>query len=168
MTIRSDDESEIPQAEPGSWPAWKPVSSLMRNVPRVSLSCTRDEIQTLFHTHDATDALVVDGDGKPMGLVRRGSLQSRGATAEALLMPVVFTLNEAVPLSLAAALMAAAGVDRVPIVSSTQGAVGLVTSRDLLEWIATQAGHRISRSDESIASMETDELAGPSGPGKRE
>jgi CBS domain-containing protein len=126
------------------WQAWKPVATIMRSdVLRVSVDCPRETLTAMFHSGSVGFALVVDGDGKPIGIVHRSGLTREVKMAGAGMIPTTFTLNESIPISLAAALMASAGVDEVPIVSSTLGAVGLLTSIELMSWIARQAGHRV-------------------------
>jgi CBS domain-containing protein len=126
------------------WQAWKPVTTIMRAaVLRVSPECPRGTLTAMFHAHSVGFALVVDGDGKPIGIVHRSGPAPELATAGAAMTPTAFTLNESIPISLAAALMASAGVDEVPIVSSTLTAVGLLTCVELMSWIAHQAGHRV-------------------------
>lgn len=137
-------ETGEPPVEEG-WAAWKPVSTIMRTgIPKVAPDCARTTLATLFQARPASEAIVVDGDGKPMGIIDRAAIEKgTGQTAAELMVAAVFTLNESIPLSLAAALMASARVDRVPIVSSTSETVGLLTCRELLVWIARQAGHRV-------------------------
>jgi CBS domain-containing protein len=65
------------------------------------------------------------------------------ATVQDIMMPIVITLEESAPIALAAALMAAEGVHRVPIVGTGGTVVGIVSALDVLRWLAHQDGYRL-------------------------
>ena len=139
MKIESANGPEI-----NGWQAWKPVSTIMRkDVPTVSADCSGAALTAIFAGVSPAIALVVDAGGEPIGIVLGKSLDVNAATAAATMEPVAFTLSEWVPISLAAALMASAGVNEIPIVAAARDAVGVLTARDILAWVARQAGHRI-------------------------
>jgi CBS domain-containing protein len=58
-----------------------------------------------------------------------------------VMTPAAFTLSEGAPLAQAAALMAFEGVHRVPVVCDEGRVAGMVTSLDVLRWMAQQAGY---------------------------
>ena len=63
------------------------------------------------------------------------------ATVGDVMMPVPFSLEETETVAVAAALMAAEGVHRIPVVARPNGAVvGIVSSLDVLRWLASQYG----------------------------
>lgn len=61
-----------------------------------------------------------------------------------IMMPMTFTLPESAPIAQAAALMAYEGIHRLPIVSNDATIVGLVSSLDILRWIARVDGYVLS------------------------
>lgn len=63
------------------------------------------------------------------------------ATVGDVMMPVAFTLSETAPISQAAALMSFEGVHRVPVVSLAGTVVGIVSSLDILRWLAEKSGY---------------------------
>lgn len=63
------------------------------------------------------------------------------ATAGEIMMPVAFTLSETAPISQAAALMAFEGVHRVPVLARSGEVVGIVSSLDVLRWLAEVSGY---------------------------
>lgn len=58
-----------------------------------------------------------------------------------VMTPTAFVLSENAPLAQAAALMAFEGVHRVPVVSDDGKVVGIITSLDVLRWMAQQDGY---------------------------
>lgn len=68
-----------------------------------------------------------------------------GAAAPAsvadVMTPTAFTLSEDAPVAEAAALMAFEGVHRVPVVGGDGRVVGIVTSLDVLRWVAQREGY---------------------------
>ncbi len=92
---------------------------------------------------------VVDSAGRPVGVVSRSDLvehmvDGEGAaprTVGEVMMCVGFTLSEDASLSHAAALMAYEGVHRIPVVSFEGKVVGLVTSMDVVRWLAQHDGY---------------------------
>jgi CBS domain-containing protein len=67
------------------------------------------------------------------------------ATVEDIMMPVAFTATEHASIAEAAALMAFEGTHRVPIVSKDGKVVGIVSSLDVLRWIAETEGYLLER-----------------------
>ncbi len=67
------------------------------------------------------------------------------ATVADIMMPIVFAVPENATVAKAAALMAFEGVHRVPVVSSGGQVVGVLSSLDILRWLAEHAGWLIGR-----------------------
>lgn len=65
------------------------------------------------------------------------------ATVEDVMMQMAFTLSEDTSISQAAALMAFEGVHRVPVVSAEGKVVGIVSSLDVLAWLAGHDGYLV-------------------------
>jgi CheY-like chemotaxis protein len=66
--------------------------------------------------------------------------------------PFAFSLPSHAPIAQAAALMAYEGVNRIVVVSADGLIVGLLTARDVMRWVATQAGYVIPDPAERRAS----------------
>jgi CBS domain-containing protein len=101
---------------------------------------------------------VVDDDGCPIGMITKRDLVTPMAnltsdadeapawstlaprTAEEAMLPLAFTLDERATVARAAALMAAEDLHHVPIVSAKGRLVGLVSSLDIVRWLAQNDG----------------------------
>jgi CBS domain-containing protein len=96
-------------------------------------------------------APVVDSRGRPIGVVSKSDLLRADlegtprATVADLMIPIAFTLPENASLSHAAALMTEEGVHRVPVVATDGSVIGVVTSLDVVRWLAVQDGHAGTR-----------------------
>lgn len=148
---------KIPRApidETDGWLAWKPISTIMRkDVPKVSARCSREALEAILATAPSGVALVVDDAGKPIGIVRAGAISHAVGTAADAMDPAAFLLNESVPISLASAILASAGVHQIPVISAAQDAVGVLTTVDILSWVARQAGHRVIEATANTAGV---------------
>lgn len=60
-----------------------------------------------------------------------------------IMTPFAFSLPSHAPIAQAAALMSYEGINRIVVVSSDGLIVGLLTARDIMRWVATQAGYVI-------------------------
>lgn len=134
-----------------------PLWQVMRpSVVCVRTSLVLDDLMSMFVSYDVRAVPVVDGDGRPVGVVSRSDLvehlcDARGeagsrspacpATVGDAMMCVAFTLCEDASLSHAAALMAYEGVHRIPVVSFDGKVVGIVTSMDVVRWLAQHDGY---------------------------
>ncbi len=99
-------------------------------------------------------APVVDAGGHPKGIVSRSDLLgaapvSGGAPAATpparrsvadVMAPGAYTIAEDASVAQAAALLAVHGVHRLPVVSDDGRVVGIVTSSDIVRWLAQQTG----------------------------
>jgi len=92
-----------------------------------------------------------DGPEPPLVTAVRGVVAELGpgfhcerlaaATVGETMMPIAFTLDETAPLSQAAALMTLEHVHQLPVVSSDGKVVGLLSSLDVMRWLAAQSGY---------------------------
>lgn len=73
-----------------------------------------------------------------------------GLTAKDVMTPVVHTLPDRAPLSVAAALMVNAGIHRLPVVSRDDPSlvVGVISSTDVMRWVARSSGYAGANTDE--------------------
>lgn len=67
------------------------------------------------------------------------------ATVYDIMTPVAFTLSESATIAEAAALMAFESAHRIPIVSGSGVILGIVSSIDVLRWIAETDGYLVGR-----------------------
>lgn len=126
-----------------------PISAVMTT----DVFCVREDVRidalgALFLDNHISGVPVVDDEGFPIGVVSKTDLlracRTRGPCEPRvgdIMMPLAFTLYESAPLSQAAALMAFEGVHRLPVVSAAGTVVGIVTSLDIMRWLATHDGY---------------------------
>jgi CBS domain-containing protein len=105
------------------------------------------ELVSLLIDRGFSGVPVVDSDGKPIGVVSKSDLldQERDGLVRDIMMPIAFTLPENASLSHAAALMAYENIHRVPVIGSDASVVGIVTSMDIVRWVAEQDGYVVGR-----------------------
>lgn len=102
------------------------------------------ELSGMFLELNIGGAPVVDASCRPIGVVSKTDLIGgfpAGATVADVMMPVAYTLPESATLSRAAALMAFEGLHRIPVVSSENRVVGVITSLDVARWLAQNDGY---------------------------
>jgi CBS domain-containing protein len=87
-------------------------------------------------------APVVDGEGKPVGWVAEVDLlrARRGAKVADTMTRAALAVAETAPLSRAAALLAAHGLEHIPVVSADGVVVGVLTALDVVSWLASPEG----------------------------
>jgi CBS domain-containing protein len=101
---------------------------------------------------------VVDEDGCPIGMITKRDLIEPMAnrpstadesptckalaprTAEEAMLPIAFTLDDRATVAQAAALMATEDLHHVPIVSAKGRLIGMVSSLDIVRWLARNDG----------------------------
>jgi CBS domain-containing protein len=126
-----------------------PISAVMSSkVMCVSGSVSAEALAQLFLERHIGAAPVVDDDGAPIGVVSKTDLmrhqrvdEGARATAHDLMMPFAFTLLEDEPLSRAAAVMAVEDVHHLPVVGADGRVVGMISSQDLVRFIARESGY---------------------------
>lgn len=90
----------------------------------------------------APAAPVVDGEGRPIGVVSESDLlraRSGSKVADAM-VKIALTVPERASVARAAALMAAHRVERVAVVADDGVVVGVLSAVDVLAWLAGQGG----------------------------
>lgn len=114
-------------------------------------------------------APVVDADGRPVGIVSKTDLlrhlHERGDETEPrspaalehgyhatqidetmvcdVMMPVVFAISDDTTIAAAAALMAGEGVHRLPVLDAKGAVVGILSTLDVVRWVAERAGYDV-------------------------
>jgi CBS domain-containing protein len=133
-----------------------PLWQVMRpTVICVSPGLALDALLSLFVSCAVRAVPVVDGEGRPVGVVSRsdlalhrhrppiadGAAPTPPGTVADVMMCIAFTLREDAMLSHAAALMAYEGIHRIPVVCFEGKVVGVVTSMDVVRWLAQHDGY---------------------------
>jgi CBS domain-containing protein len=111
----------------------------------VSADQSVDSVVSLFLERGISGAPVVDIKGRAIGVVSKTDV-IRGRHQKCVgevMTPVAFTMKENAPISQAAALMAFEGIHRLPIVSDSGEVIGIVSSIDVLQWIAERDGYLV-------------------------
>jgi CBS domain-containing protein len=144
------------------------VAAVMtRNVVCVRPDLRVDDLVLLLVEHGISGVPVVNDAGKPVGVVSRADLlwesydetearterirghplngeESAGAksaiTVEEIMTPTAVTLPESASIAEGAAVMARHGVHRAPIVDQDGLLVGILSTGDLVVWLARAAG----------------------------
>jgi CBS domain-containing protein len=125
-----------------------PLSAVMSGgLVCVSPDLPVESLVTLLVDRGFSGVPVVDSAGKPIGVVSKSDLLegTRSGTVQDIMMPIAFTLPESASLSHAAALMAYENIHRVPVIAADGAVVGIVTSMDIVRWVAEQDGYVVGR-----------------------
>jgi CBS domain-containing protein len=130
-----------------------------------------EALMALFIERGISGVPVVDAEGLPVGVVSKTDLvreqyengesfaaeparvqdlgdgfhvepTARGTVLD-IMTPLAFTLHERSSLSRAAAMMALEGVHRVPVISDDRRVVGILSSLDVMRWLAQHDGYLV-------------------------
>ena len=122
---------------------------LTPDVVRVTEDMEVRAVAQLFGNEAITGAPVVNGEGRVVGVISQHDLLDQAltptpeghlaATVRDIMTPAAVTVEEDTPLHEVAARMAQHGVHRVVVVDQAQQVRGIVTSMDLVWWVASQA-----------------------------
>lgn len=137
------------------------ISEVMcRNIVCLAPEARVEAVVQMFLEKGISGAPIVDGDWQPQGMVSKTDLlrtlcnqgdvahEQRaagkmpdggvdgGTTVGEVTMPYVLSLHEEAPVSVAAALMAYEGVHGLPVVASSGEVVGVVSTLDIIKWVA--------------------------------
>lgn len=127
----------------GTWEPYRPIETILADrVPRVAPDMPLAKLDETLARIGAERALIVDGDGRALGLVTRG--HGRTGSAASAMERISLMLHASVPISIAASMMADTGNPVLAVVADSHHALGIVTWREILVWLAQQAGHRMS------------------------
>lgn len=121
-----------------------PVKTIMIH----DVFCVREQlslaaVRQLFLQRGMSGAPVVNEAGEPTGVISKTDLLrfDEDATVAQAMTRLTFVLPENASVSQAAALMSLEGIHRLPIVSDDGKVVGIVTSLDILKWLAKVDGY---------------------------
>jgi CBS domain-containing protein len=136
LRCRSGPAAEAPVPGPIVREAMRRTSVALR--PGVTRSVAAEALRA----RGQGAAPVVDGEGRPVGVVGEAELlRARpGARVADAMARVAVSVAEGAPLSRAAALMATHQLDRVAVVSGDGTVVGVLSALDLVAWLASPAG----------------------------
>jgi CBS domain-containing protein len=152
-----------------------PVSAIMSKAVCVDANLSLEQLKALMLKRGFSGVPVVDGAGRAIGVVSKtdlvrdqfetldadleadelteapklgpgshAALIARGTVAE-VMTPLPLTVPEHLSISQAAAIMASREIHRLPVVSSAGTVVGIVSSLDIVRWLADQAAPEASR-----------------------
>lgn len=131
-------------------------SAVISQIMTAHVICVRpdlpvSELGVVFLETGISGAPVVDEEGKAIGMVSKTDLVRLAWDPEApqgepvrvadIMMPLALCLPAQESVAKAAALMAFEGVHRVPVLGASGQVVGIVSSLDVLRWIARQHGY---------------------------
>jgi CBS-domain-containing membrane protein len=131
---------------------------MRRDVHCVGEELSAEELARLFATHKVSGVPVVDEDERLVGVVSRTDLlrapedeeevpvlhpERAGATAAELMNPAPVVVREEMSVPQAAAMMVASHVHRVLVVAADGSVVGILTTLDVVRWVARQAGYAV-------------------------
>jgi CheY-like chemotaxis protein/predicted transcriptional regulator len=125
------------------------ISDVMsRDVIAVGSDATIAELAELMIERCVSSAVIVDQRGRPCGVVTLSDLARalwtatiRPSRVGEIMTPFAFTLAERATVSRAAALMAYEGVHRIVVVGADGALAGVVSSVDVMRWIARRDGY---------------------------
>ena len=147
-TVGCRDGTSRPRVRVPTGAALTPITDVMSaDLVCVQPSLDRQALTALLVDRGIGGAPVVDSCGRPIGVVSKSDLVRADLegtprpTVADLMIPIAFTLPENASLSHAAALMSEEGVHRVPVVATDGSVIGIVTSLDVVRWLAVQDGH---------------------------
>jgi CBS domain-containing protein len=134
----------VPAPRPGAGPAERAIVGEVMRRTAVALrpGLARAVAADALRARGADTAPVVDGEGRPIGIVSEADLlRARpGAKVSDAMARVALAVLETAPLARAASLMAAHGADRLPVVSDDGIVVGVLTAMDVVVWLAGHGG----------------------------
>ena len=115
----------------------------------MSADTTVEALEAKLAARASRAASVVDEEGKLIGIVsdkdllrwHESSREASNATVGDIMSPIVHALPEGAPVAYAFGLFAGKDLREVPIVSDDGRLVGLLTSTDLLRWVARDLGY---------------------------
>ena len=129
-----------------------PATSIMTR----TVICAREDLEVsklmdLMVEHHIGSIPVVDGDGRPVGMVTKldvveyaiAARDPEGpstTTVSRMMMPLALTLDVHATVAHVAAMMAIEDVHHVPIVAEDGTLVGVISTMDVVRWLASNDG----------------------------
>jgi predicted transcriptional regulator len=125
---------------------------MVRNVVCVARDLPVPSLEELLLELGISGVPVTDADGRPVGMVsktdlvaahRNGTVTDETRVAD-IMMPMTFCVGTEETVAKTAGLMAFEGLHRVPVVDRQGRVVGLVSTLDVLRWLARASGYAIA------------------------
>lgn len=136
--------STAPAARPGAGPAERALVAEVMRPTSVALrpGVARGIAADALRARGVAAAPVVDGEGRPIGLVAEADLlrTKAGAKVSDAMARRALSVPEIAPLARAASLMAEHRADRLAVVSDDGAVVGVITAMDVVAWLAGPGG----------------------------
>jgi CBS domain-containing protein len=129
------------------------VATIMQRDPFCATpDMTLEQLAVEMLEHDVSGAPVIDESGRPIGVVSKTDLVREVAAKNDLqtrvrdaMTPIVYWLHEDATIGQASALMSYEQIQQIPIVDRTGKIRGLVSSLDIMRWVARRDGYLIPR-----------------------
>jgi CBS-domain-containing membrane protein len=133
----------------GAAPASSLASARVADVMSPEVVCVRAnmtaaDVIALFNARDLRSVPVVDAAGRPTGVISRSDLCGQHGASGSVddhMSPVPFFVRSDAAVAVAAALMAHEGVHQIPVVADNGVVIGVLTSLDVMRWLARREGH---------------------------
>jgi CBS domain-containing protein len=130
-------------------PARAETDALVADIMTSHVLCVTEDLSVedlvaMFLDENMNGVPVVDAARHPIGMISKLDLlreRRAGTTVAQIMTPLAFFVTARTSISQAAALMAFEDVHQVPVVSDDEKVIGLLTSLDLLRWLARREGH---------------------------
>ncbi|HTR50376.1 MAG TPA: CBS domain-containing protein [Kofleriaceae bacterium] len=128
-----------------------PLTEIMsRNLTCARRDLDADTVAELMIANRIGCVPVVEEPGRPIGMItKQDFIEQVGTvdgseitprTAEELMMPLAITLPDTATIAQAAAMMASEDIHHVPIVDREGRLIGIVSSMDIVRWLARNDG----------------------------
>lgn len=106
---------------------------------------SKTDLLRYLHEHGVDLAERQDDEAAILGELGRGfhGVTVDGTSVRDIMMPLVFAVAQDTSIGQAAALMAGESVHRLPVVDTDGTVCGIVSSLDLVRWMAQEAGYRV-------------------------
>jgi CBS-domain-containing membrane protein len=121
-----------------------PVATIMRG----EVVCVREELPlhhlaALFKERRISGAPVVNDAGEAIAVVSQADLigAAEGARVRDVMTRLTFVVPDSASVAQAAALMALERIHRLPVISEDGKVVGILSSIDVMDWMARNAGY---------------------------
>ncbi|HEX9049750.1 MAG TPA: CBS domain-containing protein [Anaeromyxobacter sp.] len=123
-------------------PAATVGAAMRRSAVALRATLSRSVAADALRARGVPAAPVVDGDGRPVGMVTESDLlrARAGARVADAMTRVALSVPEGAAIVRAASLMAGHGLDRLAVVASDGVLVGVLTSGDVVAWLAGDDG----------------------------
>jgi CBS domain-containing protein len=121
----------------------QPITSIMRTkLLTSSPDASRESVLALLRDRHVGCVPIIDQDRRPLGIVTKldvlETLGEERKTARDIMMPHARSLEASATVAEAAILMSAERIHHIFVVDDDRTLIGLVSSLDLADWIASQ------------------------------